>query len=583
MRRPVTPEYRLVPRSVMLGSHKPTVKSSLKGNLLGMIMCWLLALLLAAIGTVIAPTIGAGQATADLPVALPTAVIDLRTDEGAALVKAQWRYADAKVIEVANNAPGPDLRPSGPPNRTNDISPHAGAADFDDSAWEPLAPVQLEARRSNGRLAFNWYRTRLTLPAKVANFDVTGSTVVLELVIDDYAEIWVNGRLPLVLGQTGGQLIKGFNAPNRVILTESARPGQEIQLAILGMNGPISNPPANFIWVRSATLDFYRGDQVGGAQPVQAEVVRLDPEFDRIILQGARLEKLAGGFQFLEGPLWHPDGYLLFSDPNANTIYRWTRDGAVSVFRSKSGYAGFDIGDYHQPGSNGLTLDRNGLLSINEHGNRRVTRLERTGKITVLADHYDGKRLNSPNDLVYRSDGTLYLTDPPFGLPRTFDDPKKELPYSGVYMVKDGQVTLLTRELSGPNGIAFSPDEKYLYVDNWDLKRKVLMRYEVNPDGSIANGKVFYDFTRDPEPVALDGIKVDQEGHVYVSAPGGVWILSPEGKALGRIVPPEHDANFAFGDEDGRTLYLTASTGLYRIRVNIPGIRPALGVQAASR
>jgi gluconolactonase len=281
--------------------------------------------------------------------------------------------------------------------------------------------------------------------------------------------------------------------------------------------------------------------------------------------------------------VWHPDGYLLFSDPNANTIYRWSPEGAVSVFRSKSGYTGFDIGEYHQPGSNGLTLDPNGLLTINEHGNRRVTRLERTGQITVLADRYEGKRLNSPNDLVYRSDGTLYFTDPPFGLPKAFDDPRKELPFSGVYKVKDGQVALLTKELSGPNGIAFSPDERYLYVDNWDLKRKVLMRYEVNPDGTIANGKVFHDFTRDAEPVALDGIKVDQAGIVFVSAPGGVWILSPQGKALGRIVPPEHDANLAFGDADGKSLYLTASTGLYRIRVSIPGIRPAAPVQAASR
>jgi gluconolactonase len=212
-----------------------------------------------------------------------------------------------------------------------------------------------------------------------------------------------------------------------------------------------------------------------------------------------------------------------------------------------------------------------------------VTRLERTGQITVLADRYQGKRLNSPNDLVYRSDGTLYFTDPPFGLPKAFDDPRKELPFSGVYLVKDGRVVLLTKELSGPNGIAFSPDEKYLYVDNWDLRHKVLMRYEVNRDGTIANGKVFYDFTREAEPVALDGIKVDQAGDVFVSAPGGIWILSPQGKALGRIVPPEHDANLAFGDADGKSLYLTASTGLYRIRVNIPGVRPAAPIQAASR
>jgi gluconolactonase len=212
-----------------------------------------------------------------------------------------------------------------------------------------------------------------------------------------------------------------------------------------------------------------------------------------------------------------------------------------------------------------------------------VTRLERTGMITVLADRYQGKRLNSPNDLVYRSDGTLYFTDPPFGLSKVFDDPKKELPFSGVYMVKDSQVTLLTRELSGPNGIALSPDERWLYVGNWDLKRKVLMRYELQADGTIAGGTVFYDFTRIPEPVALDGVKVDQQGNVYVSAPGGVWILSPEGKALGRIVPPEHAANFTFGDADGRSLYLTASTGLYRVRVSVPGVRPSAAAQAALR
>jgi gluconolactonase len=168
-------------------------------------------------------------------------------------------------------------------------------------------------------------------------------------------------------------------------------------------------------------------------------------------------------------------------------------------------------------------------------------------------------------------------------LPATFDDPAKELRFSGVYMLRDGQLTLLARELNGPNGIAFSPDERYLYVGNWDLARKVLMRYDVAPDGTLRNGKVFHDFTRESEPVALDGVKVDLEGNVYVSAPGGVWILSPAGTALGRIVPPEQGANFAFGDADGRSLYLTASSGLYRIRLGIPGIRPALGVQSASR
>jgi gluconolactonase len=529
------------------------------------------------------PSLASSQATVDLPTLLPKAVVDLRTREGAALVGAQWRYSDVTIVETKHREPGPDLRPTGAPNRTNDITPYAGAADFDDSGWEIIEPDELETRRSHGRLAFNWYRTRITLPARVGDFAVRGATVVLELVLDDYAEIWVDGKLPLVLGQTGGQLIKGFNAPNRVILTRDARPGQQIQLAIFGANGPISSPPVNFIWIRSATLDFFPKGTIGGPVIADARVLRLDPAFDRIVPRGSRMEKLAGGFQFTEGPVWHPDGYLLFSDPNANTIYRWSPEGTVSVFRTKSGYSGFDIGRYRQPGSNGLTLDPDGLLTINEHGNRRVTRLERTGKITVLADRYEGKRLNSPNDLVYRSDGALFFTDPPFGLPETFEDPAKELPFSGVYVLKNGRLKLLTKELSAPNGIALSPDEKYLYVGNWDLGRKVLMRYDVSIDGTLANGKVFYDFTSDPEPVALDGIKVDVEGNVYVSAPGGVWILSPAGKPLGRILPPEHDANFAFGDADGKSLYLTASTGLYRIRVNIPGIRPPVGMQSASR
>jgi gluconolactonase len=541
------------------------------------------ALARAALAILAWPSLAAAQATVDLPVILPAAVVDLRTPQGAATVQARWRYSDVKVVETDHRGAGPDLRASGPPNRTNDISPHAEAVGFDDAAWETIEPEALETRRSNGRLAFNWYRTKITLPRTVGGFDVGGATVVFELVVDDYAEIWVNGKLPLVLGQTGGQLIKGFNAPNRVVLTRDARPGQEIQLAVFGINGPISRPPENFIWVRSAVLDFYRPGQVGASAVMPARVVRLGPALDRILPRGATIEKLAGGFQFIEGPVWHPDGYLLFSDPNANTIYRWTPEGSVSVFRTHSGYTGADIGEYHQPGSNGLTLDREGLLTINEHGNRRVTRLERTGQITVLADRYEGKRLNSPNDLVYRSDGTLYFTDPPFGLPKAFDDPRKELGFSGVYMVKDSHVTLLTKDLSGPNGIAFSPDERYLYVDNWDLRRKVLMRYDVHPDGTIGGGEVFHDFTRLPEPVGLDGIKVDEQGNVYVSAPGGVWILSPEGKPLGRIVPPEHDANFTFGDADGKSLYLTASTGLYRVRVNVPGIRPGAVRHEAAR
>ncbi len=233
-----------------------------------------------------------------------------------------------------------------------------------------------------------------------------------------------------------------------------------------------------------------------------------------------------------------------------------------------------DIGEYTQPGSNGLTLDREGRLIINEHGNRRVTRLEKNGVVTVLADRYEGKRLNSPNDLVYRSDGALYFTDPPFGLPKFYDDPRKELPYSGVFCLMNGTLKLVSTDLLGPNGLAFSPGEKYLYVTNWDVKKKVVMRYEVNADGTLSNGRVFFDMTGAPGEEALDGMKVDQRGNLYVSGPGGVWIISPEGKHLGTLKGPELPANFAWGDEDGRALYMTARTGLYRIRLNITGIRP---------
>jgi len=505
----------------------------------------------------------------------PDAIVDLRTREGVDLVKGQWRYRDAQIVEVDARAPGADLRPSGPPIRTHDSAPRAGARDYDDSTWMALDPTALEGRRGTGRLSFNWYRITVTIPSKVGAFDPTGSTVVFEVVVDDYAEVWVDGALPRVLGQTGGALIGGFNAPNRVVIARDARPGQQIQIAVFGANGPLSDPPANFIWLRSATLDFYAPRGPDPRQPRIGEVVRLDPALDAIVPADATVEQLADGFIFLEGPVWVRDGdYLLFSDPNANTIYRWSPDAGIAVFRTKSGYTGADIAEYGQPGSNGLTLDREGRLTINEHGNRRVTRLEKNGVLTVLADRYRGQRLNSPNDLVYRSDGSLYFTDPPFGLPRFHEDPRRELPYSGVFRWVDGTLELLGTDLTGPNGIAFSPDERHLYVTNWDLRKKVVMRYDVAGDGRLANGRVFFDMTAAPGEEALDGIKVDRRGNLYVSGPGGVWIISPDAVHLGTIKAPELPANFAWGDADGRTLYMTARTSLYRIRLGIPGIRP---------
>jgi gluconolactonase len=513
-----------------------------------------------------------------VPDSRPEASVNLMTADGASSVQARWRYSDTRIVEVDFKGPGPDGQPTGRPAKTYDYLPHAGGADFDDSGWETISPVSLDQRRSTGRLSFNWYRTRITIPEQIGGFSTLGSTVVFETSVDDYAEVWVDGELTRAPGQRGGSVVAGWNAPNRLVIGRAVRPGQKIQLAIFGANGPLSNPPTNFIWMRSARLDFYsgtRGPVAIAPAEVNVEVVRKDPAIDAIVGPNPKLYKLAEGFQFTEGPVWRRDGgYLVLSDPNANTQYKYTADGELSIFRHSSGYSGTDIAEYRQPGSNGLTVDRDGRLTINEHGNRRVTRLEPDGSVTVLADRHDGKRLNSPNDLVYRSDGVLYFTDPPFGLPKFFDDPRKELPYSGVYSLKNGKLQLVAKDLTGPNGIAFSPDEKHLYVTNWDEKKKVVMRYEAHADGTVSNGQVFFDLTAAPGEDALDGVKVDERGNLYVSGPGGLWILSPEGKHLGTIVAPKHPHNMAWGDEDGKTLYICARSGLYKMRLQVAGIMP---------
>jgi gluconolactonase len=538
---------------------------------------------------------------ADIPNGKPQATVDLGTTEGVSLVKGEWRYSDTRIVEVDFRGPGADRQPTGAAVKTYDYTPHAGGAAFDDSHWEVIKATSLDQRRGNGRLGFNWYRIKLTVPDRIGDFDPTGATVVFDTSLDDYAEIWVDGELARALGQSGGSVIAGWNADNHLVVGRNVKPGQEIQLAIFGINGPLSNPPTNFIYLRYARLDFYKG--INGPlaltpSEVNVEVVRNDPAMDEVVGPNPKVFKLAEGFQFTEGPVWvnRDGGYLLFSDPNANTIYKYQpqgNEGELSVFRTPSGYAGADIGEYGQPGSNGLTLDPEGRLTINQHGNRRVVRDEQDGTQTVLADNLGGKRLNSPNDLVYRSDGTLFFTDPPFGFPKAFADARKQLPFSGVFSVYKGKLQLVSKDFTGPNGIALSPDEKYLYVGNWPRsltgqqpragddavgeigeRHKAIMRYEVQADGTLRNGKLFFDFTAAPGEDGLDGIKVDQKGNLYVSAPGGLWVISPAGKHLGTIITPRHPHNMAWGDADGKTLYLCARAGLYRIRLNIAGVRP---------
>jgi gluconolactonase len=551
--------------------------SDLRATALGSMK--LLLLEAAIVASALAALLAFTPAQAETPSGTPGAVVDLATRDGVTLIRGPWRYRDTQIVPADFRSVGADLKPSGPPNRTWDFTPHAGATDFDDSAWETLDPTALVARRGNGKLSFNWYRLAVTIPSRIGSFDPTGATAVFEIVVDDYAEVWVDGKLERELGQRGGNLIAGWNAPNRVVIGRDVKPGQKIQLAVFGINGPLSIPAENYIWVRSAKLEFHRplGEPLALAGG-KADVLVKDPALRALIPAGARIEKLADGFWFGEGPVWSADGALLFSDPNTNVIYRYDPKGQVSVFRTRSGYDGDDVGRLNQPGSNGLAFDLQGRLTACEHGNRRVTRTEPDGRITVLADRFEGKRLNSPNDLVYRSDGALFFTDPPFGLPKLHGDPARELDFTGVFCLKDGKLRVVSKDLTGPNGLAFSPDERYLYVTNWDEKAKIIMRYEVRPDGSLAKSREFFSMNGVPGDEALDGLKVDAQGNLYASGPGGVWVISPTGKHLGTIRAPELPANLAWGDADRHTLYMTARSGLYRMRLRVPGAGAAVAM-----
>ncbi len=511
------------------------------------------------------------------------AVADLRTRAGLEAVGGSWRYHDTHLHPIAHRWVGPDLKATGATNVTFDFEPDARAVDFDDSAWQVLDPTSLEARRGPGKLSMGWYRLRLRIPDRVGHLETRGSTVTLELVVDDYAETWINGGLPLVPGLTGGPTPAGWNAPNRMVLTRDATPGTSFTLAILAINGPLSAHPDTYVWIRSATLEFHAPGRLNSAQEVPLVVDRRDRDLDRILPAQPRLERLASGFTFTEGPVWVPGtpGHLLFSDPNQNLIYRLTAHADVYPFLPKSGYTGLDIGRYRQPGSNGLALDAEQRLTLCQHGNRRVVRLEPNGLTTVLADRFEGRRLNSPNDLVYARDGTLFFSDPPFGLPDGFQDPAREIPFSGVYAWRNGTLRLVTRELTGPNGLALSPNEDWLYVGNWDEKRKTITRHRLHPDGSFGPGERFCDLTSESGDDAIDGLEVDRHGHVYACGPGGLWILHPDGRILGLLRGPEAPHNLAWGDADGRSLYLAAMTGIYRLRLDAagPGVRPLATAQ----
>lgn len=321
------------------------------------------------------------------------------------------------------------------------------------------------------------------------------------------------------------------------------------------------------------------------AQTVQ----KLDPSVDQLVDSNVTIEKIASGFdKWTEGPVWSHAKTLLFAEIPANNIIQWSPGQKASVFLHPSGYKGSSKFAGPEPGSNGMTLDSKGRLTVAGHAQRNVYRMESLdpkAQITVLADSFEGKPLNSPNDLAYKSDGSLYFTDPPYGLPTQSDkDPEKKLTVNGVYRLDgardqrpgappaNNKMHLIIKDLERPNGIAFSPDEKILYVSNSGPAK--WMRYNVQSDGTVTGGKLLFDPSGEKGLGGPDGIKVDRQGNLWGSGPGGVWILSPEGKHLGTIQVPERVGNLAWGDDDGKTLYVVASTSVFRIRTKVGGVKP---------
>ncbi|TLU99464.1 SMP-30/gluconolactonase/LRE family protein [Dyadobacter luticola] len=309
--------------------------------------------------------------------------------------------------------------------------------------------------------------------------------------------------------------------------------------------------------------------------PTLGKVIYEDPAFEKLLPKTSQVEVLASGFDWSEGPVWNKDGgYLLFSDVPKNKVYKWEEKSGLSVFLEPSGYTG--LGMYSdEEGSNGLIIDSKGRLVSCEHGDRRISAmpLKGGGKIT-LADKFEGKRFNSPNDVTEHSNGSYYFTDPPYGLSKKHEDNSREIQQFGVYRIaKDGKVTMEITDLTRPNGLAFSPDGKTLYIAQSDPEKAVLMSYPVDANGKIGTGKLLYDATPmvKAEKAGLpDGLKIDKDGNIWTSGPGGLLVLTPAGKLLGRIEMGELTSNCAWGD-DGSTLYLTVDSYICRIKTGTKG------------
>ncbi len=323
--------------------------------------------------------------------------------------------------------------------------------------------------------------------------------------------------------------------------------------------------------------------QLGEAQDPKlpmtlGSIERKDPKFDMLIPKDAKIEVLAGGLKWAEGPIWDKKANaLLFSDIPNNRVMKWSAKDGLMEFLKPSGYTSKEEFKGPEPGSNGLTLDKDGRLILCQHGDRRIARLGKDGKsFETVVDKYMGKRFNSPNDLVFNKAGDLFFTDPPYGLPGQMKDPKKELDFQGVFRLSaKGELTLLTKELSRPNGIGLSPDEKTLYIANSDPDKAIWMAFPIKDDGTLGPGKQIYDATADvkahPEKGLPDGLKVDQKGNIFATAVNGIYVFSPDFTLLGKIVTNDKTANCGWGD-DGTVLYLCTNDKLTRVKTTTKGL-----------
>ena len=516
----------------------------------------------------------------------PLASVDLMSAREAALVQATWRYSDARVTATRFLAPGANGQPGTQANDTQIVEPSAGRAEFDDSAWPVIATESLGERRGTGRVSFNWYRIELTVPERIGGFDPhrhdrlvrdtprrlrgnLGRRRNRPRVRPDPAARWSRaGTRPTALVAGARTCSPGQTDPARRVRHERPDLQRADQLHLLSMRRSSSSPPAP------------PGPVAVPPHEVNVTVERLDPAIDAIVPANAKLFKLAEGFRVHRrtgvGSRRQLPAVQRPEPQHHLPVHR--RAASSRVFRDKSGYDAADIAEYGQPGSNGLTLDRAGRLTINEHGRHRVSRIERDGSVTVLAASYQGKRLNSPNDLVYRSDGSVYFTDPPFGLPKFDARPAQGAALQRrVPLAAERQGHAAAQESQGP--------ERHRVLAG----REVPLRGQLGParqdghalspcsrDGSHRCGRRRSSISRNrfPAKKRSTGSRSTCAGNVYLSAPGGVWIFNSAGKHLGTITAPKPVHNFAWGGADGKTLYLCARSALYRIPLLVEGVRP---------